>query len=153
MARGLDVGTCFLVGAKQDPSGMSDGEIKSIRDAFVDVENQPSTKNMLKMSKVNYLEGDESLYILGDEALTIANMLKKEVRRPLKAGVISAGETEAEKILVMLLRSIMGEPTTPKEICFYSIPAPSVDTHMDVHYHEAMFRKLVEQLGYPKALS
>ena len=100
MARGLDVGTCFLVGATQDPNGMADGEVKSIRDAFVDVENQVSTRNMLKMSKVNYIEGDDSLYILGDEALTIANMLKKEVRRPLKAGVISAGESEAEKILL-----------------------------------------------------
>jgi actin-like ATPase involved in cell morphogenesis len=147
MARGLDVGTCFLVGAKKQNEN-TDGETVSIRDAFVDIENQTATKNMLKMSKMKYIEDEDSIYIVGDQALTIANMFKKEIRRPLKAGVISAGETESEKILYLLLQSVLGEPDHEGEICFYSVPAPSVDTEMDVVYHEAMFRKLVEQHGF-----
>jgi len=148
MARGLDVGTCFLVGAKQDPSGMTDGEVKSVRDAFIEIDNEPGTKNMLKMSKIQYIESDEYLYIIGDPALRIANMFKKEVRRPLSKGVISAGETDAEKILLLLLKSIVAEPDVEGEVCFYSVPAAPIDRDMDILYHKEMFRKIVSSLGF-----
>jgi len=103
---------------------------------------------MLKMSKIQYIESDEYLYIIGDPALKIANMFKKEVRRPLSKGVISAGETDAEKILLLLLKSIMEEPETEGEVCFYSVPAAPIDADMDILYHKEMFRKIVSSLGF-----
>jgi actin-like ATPase involved in cell morphogenesis len=149
MAKGVDIGTCFLVGATPtDSSGLADVSIRSIRDAFLDVENEPATKNMLKMSKVPYIEKGDMLYIVGDPALRIANMLKKEVRRPLSKGVIAAGEKDAEKILYVLLEEVVGKPKTPGEVCFYSVPAPSVDTDMNIAYHEAIFKKILTQFGY-----
>lgn len=149
MAKGLDVGTCFLVGAHQDPTGMSDGEIKSIRDAFLDVENEDGgVRNMLKMSKVDFIESEDVLYILGDAALKMANLLKREVRRPLSRGVISAGEKEAERILYLLVKEVLGAPSFEQETVYYSIPAEPVDEERDVIYHEAMFKKVVESFGY-----
>ena len=48
MAKGLDVGTCFLVGAYHtDSTGMSGVSTRSVRDAFIDVDNEHGTKNML----------------------------------------------------------------------------------------------------------
>jgi len=152
MAISVDIGTCFLVSAKQDDNAQI--QIKSIRDAFLDMENDTSVKNMLKMSKVDFIEDDEKLYIIGDAALVMANMFKREVRRPLSRGVISPGELEAERILLVLLENIMGKAPHQGETCFYSVPGNPIDRDMDVIYHQAMFSKLIGQLGYkPVALN
>ena len=150
MARGLDVGTCFLVCAsKENNDASSSVKINSIRDAFFDIEADASTLSMLKMSNVSYVPGDnDKVYIVGEPALSIANLFKKEARRPLSKGVISAGELEAERMLIILLKSILGAPAVEDELVYYSIPARPVDSDKDVLYHEAMFKKIIESLGY-----
>lgn len=122
--------------------------MKSIRDAFLDMENESTTKNMLGMSKVDFIEGEDKLYIIGDAAVVMANMFKREARRPLSKGVISPGELEAEKILLVLLDNIMGKAAHENETCFYSVPGNPADRDMDVIYHQAMFSKLIGSLGY-----
>ena len=152
MAVGCDIGTCFCVSARQDNNAQV--QIKSIRDAFIDMDNDASVKNLLKMSKVDYIEADDKLYIVSDASLTMANLFKREVRRPLSKGVISPGELEAEKILLVLLENILGKAKNEGETCFYSVPGSPVDRDMDVIYHQAMFSKLIGSLGYkPVALN
>jgi hypothetical protein len=149
MAKGLDIGTCFLVGASYtDKTEMAGVGIKSVRDAFLDLENEPTIKNVLKMSKAHYIEKEDTVYIIGDSALRMANLLKKEIRRPLSQGVIAAGEREAEKILVMLLKEVVGEPEKDGETVYFSVPAAPIDKVADVIYHEAIFKKILTEFGY-----
>jgi hypothetical protein len=149
MAKGLDVGTCFLVGATySDETEMASVSIRSVRDAFIDIDNEKSTRNMLKMSKVPFIEKEDTLYIIGDASLRMANILKKEVRRPLSQGVIAAGEREAEKILMLLLKEVVGEPSPKGEVLYFSVPAAPLDKDADVFYHEAMFKKILTSFGY-----
>lgn len=148
-ACGLDIGTCFLVAARKDPGNPeSDVQVKSIRDAFLDVEREQGTLNMLKMSNVSYIEEGDSIYIIGEPALSVSNLLKKEARRPLKQGIISPGEADAEKILVILLKNILGKPAVENEVVYYSIPAAPIDRDVDTVYHERIFKKIVEALGF-----
>jgi len=142
----IDIGTCFLVSAKPDTNNQI--QLKSIRDAFLDMENDPSVKNMLSMSKINFIEAEDKLYLVGDSAVTMANIFKREVRRPLSKGVIAPGELEAEKILLILIENILGKAKVPGEICYYSVPGNPTDRDMDVVYHQAMFSKLIGSLGY-----
>jgi actin-like ATPase involved in cell morphogenesis len=151
MAKAVDIGTCFLVAASQDNNNQI--QYKSIRDAFLDVDNEPQTKNLLKMSKVNFIETPDKIYIIGDEAVTMANIFKRGVRRPLSKGILAPGELEAEKILLVLLESILGRSMVPNEVCFYSIPGNPVDKSMDIVYHTAMFSKLISSLGYNPVIS
>ena len=154
MCVGLDVGTCFLVSARNGDDNQT--KIVSIRDAFIDMENDPTIKNMMKMSGVSFIEDndEDKLYIVGDPAVTMANIFNKEARRPLKKGFIAPGELEAEKILVMLLKNVLGNTRVEDETCFYSVPAAPIDQDVDVIYHQAMFSKLVGSLGYkPVALN
>jgi hypothetical protein len=146
MAKGLDLGTCFCVSASQDANG--EIKLKSIRDAFLDMENDPSVKNMLSMSKINYIEAADELYIVGNEAVTMANIFRKDPRRPLSKGVLSPGEVKAEKILLILIENILGKAQTPGEICYFSVPGKPIDRDMDIVYHQAMLNKLVESLNY-----
>lgn len=148
-ALGLDVGTCFLVSATKDvKNDESQIELKSIRDAFLDIEADASVINMLKMSNVSYVKEGDSVYIVGEPALSVANLLKREARRPLSRGVIASGELDAEKMLVLLLKNILKQPQVENENVYYSVPAKSIDVDMDVVYHEAMFKKIIETFGY-----
>jgi hypothetical protein len=119
-----------------------------VRDAFLDIEAEASVLNMLKMSNVSYVQEGDTIYIVGEPALSVANLLKREARRPLSQGVISAGELDAERMLVILLKSILKAPSVEDEKVFFSVPAKAIDRDMDVIYHEAMFKKIIESFGY-----
>ena len=154
--KGLDIGTSFLVCASKDPKNSNaEVQIKSVRDAFLDLESpDQSAINMLKMSNVSYVQEKDNVFIVGEPAISMANMFKREARRPLSQGVISAGELDSEKMLLILLQSILGKPEVENELVYYSVPAKPIDRDIDVVYHEAMFKKLIESLGYKaKALN
>jgi len=81
--------------------------------------------------------------------VTMANIFRKDPRRPLSKGVLSPGEVKAEKILLILIENILGKAQTPGEICYFSVPGKPVDREdMDIVYHQAMLSKLVESLNY-----
>lgn len=142
----MDIGTCFLVSAKQDTSNQV--QVKSIRDAFIDMDNNPQVKNMMTKSGVSFIESDDKLYIVGDPAVVMANIFNKEARRPLSKGIISPGETEAEKILMIMLKNVLGKVRVENETCYFSVPAAPIDRETDIVYHQAMFSKLISTLGY-----
>lgn len=149
MAKSIDIGTCFLVGAKPNAeTDSSDVSVKSVRDSFISMEYDKTAETMLKMTRVPYIRKGDQLYIIGDAALKMANVLKQEIRRPLKQGVISPGETEAQNILYLLIEEVLGKPKRKGEVCFYSIPAAPVDMEGDVVYHKAIFKKILENIGY-----
>lgn len=143
---GLDCGTMNLVSARQTSDGKN-VEIKHVRNAFLDLD--PEVKKALRLSKVDYVEKDGNLIILGDAALAMANLFKREVRRPLSRGVISSGEVEAQQIVSLLIHHILGDPVTAREHCFFSVPASPVDDEaQDVVYHAGIFQKILTELGY-----
>lgn len=142
---GLDIGTMNIVSARQNGSGQI--EVQRIRDAFLDLE--PDAKRSLKMSKVDYIEKEGALIVIGDSALTMANLFKREARRPLSRGVISAGELDAQEVLSLLTGHVLGKPQKEKEHCFYSVPAsPIDDPGQDVLYHQEVFRKILVEHGF-----
>jgi len=152
-AVGLDIGTAFLVSATKDiKSESAEVDIKSIRDAFLDIEADQSVINMLKMSSVSYIQDKDVIYVLGDPAISISNLLNREARRPMSKGIISPGELVAEKILLLLLKEILKKPAFDDEKVYYSVPAKALNSDMSVTYHEAVFKKLIESLGF-KAVS
>ena len=146
MGVGLDIGTSNIVCARQNKEG--NVTVASVRDAFLDIEADPSILNMLKMSNISYVQEGDNVFIIGEPALSVANLLKREARRPLSQGVISAGELDAEKMLMILVKSILKDPAVENENVFYSVPAKSIDKDMDVIYHEAIFKKIIEKFGY-----
>ena len=80
--------------------------------------------------------------------MDFANVFKREVRRPLRAGVISTREPEALKMIKMILKNVLGDPLQPGEICKFSVPAAPVDADYNVIYHENVLRSFVESFGF-----
>lgn len=142
---GLDVGTMNLVSARLTGAGRT--TTKRIRDAFIDLDME--AKKTLRLSKISYVEEGGSLVVLGDSALTMANLFKRDVRRPLSRGVIAPGELDAQKILSLLVFNVLSHPVEQGEHCYYSVPAaPIDDPDQDVVYHQEVFRKIIEDHGY-----
>jgi len=145
-ACGLDLGTMNIVSARQLADG-NNLELKRVRDAFLDLELE--AKKTLRLSKVDYVERGGALVVLGDSALTMANLFNREVRRPLSKGVIAAGELDAQQILSLLISNVVGEPIGETEHCYYSVPAAPVDdAAQDIVYHQEVFRKILNELGF-----
>lgn len=141
---GLDMGTMNIVAARRTPKGV---ETNRIRDAFLDLPAEH--RKMLKLSGVNYIEKEEDLVVVGDAAYDMANMMSREVRRPLQSGLIAAGEIDALEILGVLVRHVLGEPKEEKEVCYFSVPAAPVDDpDRDVVYHRGVLERIVNECGY-----
>ncbi len=142
---GLDVGTMNIVSTRMNAQGKYDTQ--RVRDAFIDLDLE--AKKTLRLSKVNYVVREGRLVVIGDSALNMVNLFHRELRRPLSRGVISAGEIEAQEILSLLIKHVLGEPLAPNEHCYYSVPAaPIDDPEQDVVYHTEVFRKIISEHGY-----
>lgn len=142
---GLDVGTMNIVSARSTEAGKT--VTSRIRDCFIDLDAE--AKRTLRLSKINYVEKDGNLIVVGDSALHMANLFKREVRRPLQRGVISAGELDAQAILSLMIFQVLQEPMIEGEYCFYSVPAsPIDDPDQDVVYHQEIFRKIISEHRY-----
>ena len=89
---GLDIGTSTIVAARVDDSG--NPVFKLHRDAFYEIVpvsaiNFKTIRKGLDEKKVDYIVRDKSIYVIGEEAIKLANERHQNARRPLNRGVIS----------------------------------------------------------------
>lgn len=146
---GLDPGTMNIVAARRTESGVTTSRV---RDAFLEL--PPEAKRMLRLSGVSYVEREDELLILGDAALETANVFGREARRPLSAGLVSPSDVDALEVLALLIKSVLGVPTTGGEYCYFSIPAAPVDRPgHDVIYHKGVLEKILYAQGYTPVAS
>lgn len=146
VGKGLDIGTANLVAAEQNEAGEVVLRLK--RNAFIDVPVDTYTKNMLTRLNVPYVVQNKKMYVLGDHAFELANVLNKNTRRPMKDGLISPKEVDALAVMKLLIGSILGEPREEKEVCFYSVPGDPIDSDLSVIYHKDLFDAVLRSLGY-----
>jgi hypothetical protein len=146
LGRGLDVGTANLVAARMDEEGSI--EFFPARNAFLDVPEDPYTLKMLKGQGVPYIKRENKLFIIGEDAFELANIFNREMRRPMKNGLISPTDADAMPMEVELFKKILGPPRADGEVVYYSIPADPVDSTMNIVYHTNIANGLLERLGY-----
>jgi len=144
MSVGLDIGTMNLVAARQEADQIKTARL---RDAFLDL--PLTSKKLLKLSGTDFLERGEELLIIGDAALEMGNMFGREVRRPLHKGLVSSSEMDALDVVAYMIKSLLGDPQQPNEVCYYSIPAAPIDNlERDVIYHKRLFERIIQEAGY-----
>ncbi|MBF0511158.1 MAG: cell division FtsA domain-containing protein [Candidatus Omnitrophica bacterium] len=150
--KGLDVGTMNLVGAEQNAEGKI--KLKLIRHTFLDIDANAFTMGMLKKQKVQYAELGGKVYILGDSAFELANIMNKTVRRPMQDGVMSPGEADAVPIFGLLIDAVLGKPEEKGQLCYYSVPADPIDANFNIVYHSSVIAGALKNLGYtPKPMN
>jgi len=150
--KGLDVGTMNLASAALDSAGKV--KIRRMRNTFLDIEINPFTKNMLKQHKVKYAEREGKVYILGESAFELSNIMNKTIRRPMRDGVVSPDEADALPIVGLLIEAVLGKAGESQESCYYSIPADPIDADFNIIYHSSVIEGALKSLGYlPKPIN
>jgi len=151
LGKGLDVGTAFIYASEK----VGDRVIFNIaRDAFVDMPYSDHLKTILGREGVKYIQTDNKLYVLGDDALRFANLFQRNLRRPMEFGVISPQEKEALPFIKILITDAIGSRRATGEVVYYSTPAPPVDAEFDVLYHQQIIQGILSDLGYtPKPMN
>lgn len=147
MAKGLDVGTANLVCASLKSKKDSQVEVKRLRNSFVEIDDEQ--RQRLAAGSLNAVHIKDRSYIVGDEAVSIARILNKEVRRPMAGGVLNPEEKEGRSVVGALVKALVGEPQEEGERCCFSIPAVPVDSPKTNNvWHTGFFSHLLEDLGY-----
>lgn len=148
---GFDAGTMYLVSA----SRLADDkvEIKKLRNMFLEVDPTDLSSTEISQTNWDYLEQKdfkgnvESIYIIGEDTFRFANIFGKQVNRPMKDGVISTNEIDAQDVLALMAEKLVGR--SKGDLCVYSIPAQAVDMNIaSVSYHESVWANIFSSLGY-----
>lgn len=151
-AKGLDVGTMNLASAHMDATGKI--KVRKIRNTYLNIEVNSFTKNMLKQRKVKYAEYKGKIFVLGESAFELANIMNKQIGRPMVDGVMSKSDSEALPIMGVLIDAVLGKPDRPNEVCFYSVPADPIDADFNIVYHTSVIEGVLKNLGYnPKPIN
>jgi actin-like ATPase involved in cell morphogenesis len=145
MARGIDVGTMNLVSARQDGA---DTVFTQQRNSFVEIEYSDMAEQMLSRSEVLHIRKDDSVYVVGDDALNFANIFKQETRRPMSHGILSSDEKSAIPMIKLILEQVVGQPERSRERLFFSTPADPIDSELNTLYHQKTLESLLGDMGY-----
>ncbi|MEZ0227067.1 MAG: hypothetical protein ACAI25_00460 [Planctomycetota bacterium] len=147
MAKAIDIGTSFLVGAELKGGK----EVFTIeRDAFFVMPKEDFAEEMLSDAGAKYLIKGNNIYIVGEDALKYCMITGKQesYRRPMKKGVLNPGEEEAVPLLEKLLEGIVGKPAFPGEVIAATIPAAPLDLEQDTTFHKIVVERFLKSLGY-----
>lgn len=159
MAKGLDVGTSFIVLSQ----GYSDKAISytDFRDAFYTIKpTNPIAEKMLEKGLEGkiFIKDNESnsFIVLGKDAIEQALERNETAKRPMYRGIVSAKEKNARNVLSFILKEVVGQPEAPGEKIVFCIPAQPIDQddqEFDVGYHEDVVKTTLSGCGYdPKSI-
>ena len=139
---GIDCGTMNVVAANTNADG--DVVTRSIRNMYLPLDKDGI--NLTDLSQLDYVESDDEIFIIGEDAFRFANIFAKEVKRPMQKGLIAANNVDSMDVLALIMEQLIGR--TDNGICVYSVPAPSVDKENDILFHENVFKRIFSELGY-----
>ena len=158
MAKGLDVGTSYIVLAKSPDdadNGINSIEYRDFRDAFYSIKPATSIANAMIQKGLNgktfIKDQDGSFIVLGQDAIDQALERNESAKRPMFRGVVSPKEKDARKILSFILKEVVGISQVMNEKLVFCIPAQPVDQEdeeFNVGYHEDLVKNILKECGY-----
>jgi len=145
MAKGLDVGTMNIICATKGNGSIS---FSQQRNAFLEMESNDLTKQMLDNGRVLYTQRGSVINVLGEDAFKFSNVFNKHIRRPMKQGIISPDEKDSIPMIKLIIERVLGLPEKKDELLYISVPASPVDNQLNVLYHSKTVEALASKLGY-----
>lgn len=145
---GVDVGTMFFQTAEQNSDGKT--EIKTIRNAFVQLDKSEDIEDVLAQNNWRYIKDDEAYYVIGEDSLRVAKLFpgKIELRRPLASGVLNKDEDKKMLVLGELVKGALDEAPDDKSVVCTCVSSESVDGSSDSAFHRARLSGMFKRLGW-----
>jgi hypothetical protein len=147
MAKAVDIGTCFIVGAKLE-NGKEIFQIE--RDAFFSMAREDFAEEMLHDAGAKFVIRGNEIFVVGEDALKYCMITGKQdqYRRPMQRGVLNPNEEEAIPLLERLIEGIIGKAAFPGEVVAATIPAAPLDANLDVTFHKIVVERFLKKMGY-----
>ncbi len=146
---GIDIGTGFLCGSYYKTKTKI--EYTPLRSCFYKIPLDMFSTSMFNLNSMKYIKQNDNVFIIGEDALTMAKIQNSKSLRPLSKGTVNPDEKGSAIVLKEMLRYCIeaGNPIKGSNVVF-SIPANVVgDTDsFDVEYHSMSISSLIESLGY-----
>lgn len=147
---GLDLGTNMIVSAVMGENGKP--VYKRQRDAFFKIRpkseiNKKSIRMALESRKANFIIDNDDFFVVGEDALHMANERNLESRRPMSRGVLSPKEKSSLPMIKLIIKSVIGQGSGDDKLVF-SIPAEPIDGNFDIFYHESMLKAYLKEMGF-----
>lgn len=145
---GLDVGTGFICACGYTDKG--NPSYRSLRDAFFPIDKDVFKKQMFDKNSMKYVEIDDVVNVIGEDALTLAKIRNTSAKRPLASGIINPKERASAPILKEMFRYCV-EPYKNRdgENLVFSIPGPKFnDDSFNTEYHSMSLQSLLSSFGF-----
>jgi hypothetical protein len=143
-AVGLDIGTSRIVTAR---NAGQDFKYDIQLNAFVTIPYSKMTENVLQKEAVPYTINANEIMVHGNESERFADLLNKDIRRPMTRGVLNPDEPDSVRVIREITASLAGKAGKSAKLCF-SVPAAPLGAEENLTYHEATIRQVVTELGY-----
>ena len=147
---GLDIGTSTIIAATMNEEGAP--VYKKQHDAFFKISpksevNKKSISMALESRKANFIINGNDFFVVGQDALYMANERNLEVRRPMSRGILSPKEKTSLPMIKLIIKSLIGQGSGSDKLVF-SIPAEPTDSDFDVFYHTEMLKAYLREMGF-----
>jgi hypothetical protein len=145
---GLDVGTSRVV-AIRDTGGQR--VTRSELNAFLTLPWSGMTEASLRRESIPFLVQGGEILVIGNESARLADLLGREVRRPMTRGMLNPEEPESLALIRAILRAVLEPEIAAGAKVRFSVPSPPLQGEDSLTFHEAAVKQMLEDLGYPGA--
>lgn len=145
MIAGLDIGTSRIVAAVRR------GEAETVSaqlNAFVALPHSKMTEGSLKRENIPHTASDGQIVVYGNESARMADLLGREIRRPMTRGLLNPQEPESLAQIEEIIEAVLGPKSEGEAKVCFSVPAPALGGEDNLTYHEATIRQILNELGY-----
>jgi hypothetical protein len=121
-----------------------------------EIEESEESLDLIARGDFLYAQSDGKYYIVGDDALKLANMIEGgEVIRPMQNGMLNPSLKKSRDLLFHIVRATIGEAVIEKECLRYSVPANPLDVQDATNlFHKEILGSFFEAIGYsPKPIN
>lgn len=117
------------------------------RNTYLEIDDNQLTRAMFDSANILSTEKNGKTLILGEDAVKLANILKREVMRPVKHGLITPEDKGSLSMLKIIMEKIV-PPAEDNQIICISSPARLIDSSIDVNYHKKTLKAMAKKWGY-----
>jgi hypothetical protein len=146
MAKGLDIGTMYVVSSQNTDQGTV---FRKQRNAFYTMSREDFEDGFSCNSPMVIRKGSD-VHIVGDDSVRYANLSgkSKKFKRPMAKGVLNPLESDAIGVLQIVIQNVLGEPAFPGETVAVTSPADPLDGTFDTTFHKTVLSRHLKNLGY-----
>src|SRR5262249_55276955 len=141
---GLDVGTSRIVTARQTKEEI---RYEAQLNAFVGIPYSKITASALRKEGVPHAVDGEHILVHGNESERFAELLNKDVRRPMSRGVLNPDEPENVRLIREIVLMMTGRAERGQRL-YYTTPAAPLGAEEDLTYHDATMRQALTEMGF-----